>query len=136
MNGSLAALPTNLRLLLAVNAVLTFAAGIVLITAPELIPSAVGIRIEPSAYLVCYLLAASELSLAALSWGGRAITDVKALRVIVLACIVLHASSGILEIYAFAKGVSATIWGNIVLRAVVVFLFAYYGLYRIQNNAE
>ncbi len=132
MNNSLVVQPTNLRILFAVHAALTFAAGVVLIVAPELIPSAVGIHIELGAYLICYLLAAAELSLAVLSWGGRTLSDEKALRVIVLVCIVLHASSAVLEIYAFAKGVSAAIWGNIALRAVIVFLFAYYGFYKMR----
>jgi hypothetical protein len=134
MNSSPAVPPTNLRLLFAVHAGLTCAAGIVLIVAPELSPGAVGIRLDPTAYLVCYLLAAAELSLAALSWSGRSITDAKALRVIVTAFIVLHAASGILEIYAFTEGLSAAIWGNIAVRGVVVLLFAYYGLYKIAGK--
>jgi hypothetical protein len=124
----------NLHILLAIHAAVTFAAGVVLIAAPDLIPSAVGIRIDPGSYLMCYLLAASELSLAALSWGGRTLTDMKSLRVIVWACLVLHASSGILEIYVFAQGLSAAIWSNVALRAVVIFLFAYYGLYKLSKD--
>lgn len=129
------AVPPSLGVLFAVHAALTFAAEVVLIVEPDLIPSAVGIRLDRSAYLICYLLAASELSIAALSWKGRSLTDTKALRVIVIACVVFHSSSGILEIYAFTKGVSAAIWSNIVLRAVVVFLFAYYGLFKMPNDS-
>ena len=132
MNNS-PAVPPNLKLLFAVHAGLTFAAGIVLIVAPEMIPGAVGIRLEPGAYLVCYLLAAAELSLAVLSWGARRFSDAKALRVIVLAFIVFHAASGVLEIRAFFEGVSANVWGNIVVRAAIVFLFAYFGLYKTRN---
>ena len=123
--------PTNLRILLIFHAAVTFAAAVVLIAAPELIPGAVGIRIEVGAYLICYLLAAAELSIAVLSWSARTLTDAKALRIIVITFIVLHAASGVLEIYAFsAQGLSAAIWGNIVLRAVMVFLFTYFGFYK------
>lgn len=126
--------PIALRVLLAIHAAVTFSAGVVLIVAPDLIPKAVGIHIDPSAYLIVYLLAAAELSLATLSWVGRTLTDVKSLRVIILVCLVFHASSGILEIYAFVQGMTAVIWGNIVLRTVFIFLFTYYGLYKLSKN--
>lgn len=137
VRGSPPVPPRNFQILFAVHAALTLAAGIVLIAAPELIPDAVGIQIETKAYLICYLLAAAELSFAVLSWSGRKLTDAKALRVLINAFIVFHAASGILETYAFAKGASAALWGNIVLRAVVVFLFVYFGLYKLLKiNAQ
>src|SRR5215470_7059786 len=120
----------TLRILFTVHAIITFAAGAVLVVWPGAIPSTVGIQIEPKAYLLCYLLAAMEFGVAALSWGARTITDAKALRVIVTSCVVLHAASGLLEVYAFAGGLSGAIWANVALRAVVVALFAYYGVDR------
>src|SRR5215467_1130900 len=75
--------PMTLRFLFTVHAIITFAAGAVLVVWPGAIPSTVGIQIEPNAYLLCYLLAAMEFGAAALSWGARTITDAKALRVIV-----------------------------------------------------
>jgi UPF0716 family protein affecting phage T7 exclusion len=56
----------GLRALLVVHGFITLAAGIVLIVAPGLIPSAVGIHLEPSADLVAYLLASAEFGLAGL----------------------------------------------------------------------
>ena len=125
----------DLRILFAAHAVLTFAAGVVLIVAPKLIPSAVGIQIEPSAYLICYLLAAAELSIAFLSWSGRKISDARPLRVIAWTFIAFHAASGFLEIYAYVEGVSAAVLGNVAFRAVAVFLFAYYGIYKLPKNS-
>ena len=122
----------TLRLLFTIHAILTFAAGIVLVAAPGAIPGMIGIHVEPKAYLLCYLLAAMEFGVAALSWGARTITDAKALRIIVMSCIVLTAS-GLLGVYAFAGGVSGVIWGNVALRALVVALFARYGL-NIRSN--
>jgi hypothetical protein len=124
----------TLRILFTAHAILTFAAGVVLIAWPGAIPSMVGIQIEPNAYLLCYLLAAMEFGVAGLSWGARTITDAKALRVIVIACIVLHASSGLLEVYAIAGGLSGAIWGNVALRALVTALFAYYGLGAVPSS--
>ncbi len=52
----------NLRKLLIIHALITFAAGIVLIFSPQLIPGTVGIQIYPKANLLCYLLGTSEVS--------------------------------------------------------------------------
>ena len=68
-----------------------------------------------------------QVTLPAMLVCARTITDARALRVIVIACIVLHAASGLLEVYAFAQGLSGAIWGNVALRALAVALFAYYG---------
>jgi hypothetical protein len=38
---------------------------------------------------------------------------------------VFHASSGILELYAYAHGASVAIVGNVVARAIIVGIFAY-----------
>ncbi|MCW3122761.1 MAG: hypothetical protein JWQ38_2253 [Flavipsychrobacter sp.] len=126
----------NLSRLLLFHAIITLAAGVVLIVAPQLIPGTVGIHLPHDAYLLCYLLAGSELGLAAMSFYGRSLNDVKALRVISLTCIVLHASSAILEVYAYTQGLSAAIWGNIVLRIVVVGLFIYYGFFKTANATK
>ena len=134
INTSHGVQPKNLRILMVFHAVITFAAAVVLIVAPALIPSAVGINLESGAYLICYLLAAAELSIAFLSWSGRTVSDVRALRVIVISFIVFHAASGVLEIYALTKGVSAFVWGNVAVRVIVVVLFAYYGLYKMLNK--
>lgn len=112
-----------LRVVLAVHAVLTFAAGVVLVVAPAAIPATVGITIEPSAYLLCYLLAAAELGIAALSWSARSISDARALRAILVSFVVMHAATGVLEIYAFTRGLGAAIWANVALRVVVVAVF-------------
>jgi hypothetical protein len=63
-------------ILFTIRAILTFAAGVVLVAWPGAIPSTVGIQIEANAYLMCHLLAAMEFSVASLSWGARAITAV------------------------------------------------------------
>ena len=124
----------NLSKLLLIHGIITFVAGIVLIVSPGLIPAAVGVHMDPGAYIICYLLAASELSLAVLSFYGRGLTDVKALHVIVLACLVLHISSAILEVYAYAKGLSAGIWWNVLLRIIITILFVYYGFYKTPGK--
>jgi hypothetical protein len=118
----------TLRLLFGLHAILTLAAGVVLVMWPRAIPATVGINVEPGAYLLCYLLAAAEFGVSALSWGAMTITDARARRIIIIAFIVLHATSGLMEVFAFASGLNGAIWGNVALRALVVVLFAYYGL--------
>jgi hypothetical protein len=120
----------TLRVLFGLHAVFTFAAGVMLVIAPASIPGIMGIHLATDAYLLCYLLAAAEFGLAVLSWGAATITDDRALRVIVIGFVVFHATSGLLEIVAFAHGLPRAIWANIALRVIVVVLFVYYGLAR------
>jgi len=116
----------TLRLLLTVHAVATLAAAIVLVVAPAAIPTTVGIVIAPSAFLLCYLLAAAELGIGVVSWGARNLTDATALRLVLASFIVFHGASAILELWAFVNGLSARIWANLAFRLVAVTLFAYY----------
>ena len=115
----------GLRALLVVHGCITLAAAIVLAVAPGLIPGLVGIQLEPSAYVLAYLLAGAEFGLAVLSFGGSRLSDVRALRLIAWSCIAFHGSSGVLEVVAYAQGASAAILANVVARAVIVGLFAW-----------
>ena len=115
----------GLRALLVVHGCITLAAAIVLAVAPGLIPGLVGIQLEPSAYVLAYLLAGAEFGLAVLSFGGSRLSDVRALRLIAWSCIAFHGSSGVLEVVAYAQGANAAILANVVARAVIVGLFAW-----------
>lgn len=115
----------GLRALLVVHGCITLAAAIVLTVAPGLIPGVVGIDLEPSAYVLVYLLAGAEFGLAVLSFGGSRLSDVRALRLIAWSCIAFHGSSGVLEVVAYARGASAAILATVVVRAVIVGLFAW-----------
>lgn len=120
----------TLRQLFTLHAIATLAAAIVLVLAPTAIPRTVGIIIMPSAFLLCYLLAAAELCIGVVSWGARELTDAKALRVVVTSFIVFHGASAIFELWALTAGLSGRIWANVVFRFVAVTLFAYYGIAR------
>jgi len=72
----------GLRRLLIAHGVITFVAGVLLIVAPNLIPGAAGITLEPHAYLLAYLLAGAEFGFSALSLRGAQLTD--ALRLVSL----------------------------------------------------
>lgn len=61
----------NVAKLLLIHAIVTFAAGVVLLVAPDLIPRTVGIRVDSGVYLVCYLLGTSEMGLATLSYSAQ-----------------------------------------------------------------
>jgi hypothetical protein len=122
----------NLRILLIVHALVTFAAGIVLIIAPNLVPNAVNITVPPNAYLVCYLLGAMEIGIAYLSFFAAKLKDLSALKLISLSFIVLHAVTAVVEVYAIAQGVTPVLWGNVALRIGVALLFAYYGVRKLQ----
>jgi hypothetical protein len=116
----------GLSTLLVVHGFVTMAAGIVLAVTPGLIPSAVGIHLQPNAYLLAYLLAGAEIGFAVLSFGGSRITDRRSLKLIVWSCIAFHAASAVLEAYAYHQGVSRVIVGNIAARLLIIGLFAYF----------
>src|SRR5215218_5003607 len=122
----------RLRRLLLIHAVITFAAGVVLIVAPQQIPKAVTIRLPHDAYLIAYLLGAAELALAFLSFQSRALTDAKSLRLICFAFIIFHAASAAVELYAIAQGASIKVWGNVALRILMIILFFYYGVRNLK----
>lgn len=116
----------GLRTLLIIHGFITLAAAIVLTVAPGLIPSTVGIHLEPGADLLAYLLAGAEFGLAVLSFGGSRLADAQALRLIAWCCIAFHGSSAVLEIYAYAQGVNVAILGNVAARAIIIVLFAWF----------
>jgi hypothetical protein len=105
-----------------------FAAGVVLIVAPEQIPNAVDIQLDRSAFLVCYLLGSAELALAFLSYYSRTLTNAQSLRLIARTFIVFHAVTAVVEMYAFKQGGSIKLWANIAVRILVIVLFWYYGI--------
>jgi hypothetical protein len=115
----------GLRALLVIHGLITVAASIVLTVAPGLLPSVIGVHLEPSANVVVYLLAGAELGFAVLSFGGSRLKDPQALRLVVWSCGAFQGSTGALEIYAYAQGASVAILGNVAARAVIIALFAY-----------
>lgn len=120
----------NLRKLFIIHAIITLAAGVVLVVAPGAIPGTVGIALSTKGYLLCYFLGAAEIALAMLSFGARNVRDAAALRLIVWTFIVFHGLTGVLEVYALYQGGSSGLWANVGLRVLAVGLFAYYGLGR------
>jgi hypothetical protein len=114
----------TLRVLFALHGLITLAGAVVLTVFPQAIPSMVGIAITRPDYLLVYLVAAAELAVAVLSFGAIRITDWAALRLIVTTLIVLHATSGVLDVvYMALTHPNATMISNTVLRAVVVTVF-------------
>jgi hypothetical protein len=112
-----------MRLLLLIHAILTIAAGMVLIIAPAQIPSSVDINVAREQYLICYLLGAAELAIGYLSFTARKLTDAKSLRVIALTFIIFHVATAAVELLAITQGASSMLWANIVVRLIVAALF-------------
>jgi hypothetical protein len=91
---------------------------------PTAIPSMVGITITRPDYLLVYLVAAAELAVAVLSFGAIRITDGAALGLIVTTLVVLHATSGVLDVvYMALTQPDGTLISNTVLRFAVVTVF-------------
>lgn len=113
-----------LRALLLVHGLVTLAAALVLIIAPGFIPGLIGIGLPASANLVAYLLAAAELALAVLSLGGSRLADPIALRLIATTCVVLHAASAALMLYAtHGAPLNRIVLLNVIARGVIIVLF-------------
>ena len=115
---------STLRAVFFVHGLITLAGAFVLTAFPTAIPSAVGITVTRPDYLLVYLVAAAELAVAVLSFGAIRITDWAALRLIVTTLVVLHLTSGILDIvYMALTEPNATMISNTVLRFAVVAVF-------------
>jgi len=112
------------KILFIAHGVITAAAGIALIVAPALIPSAVSISLPASAFLLPYLLGAAELGVAVLSVGASRLHDPAAIRLNAIAIAVLHAASAAVEVLALAQGADPFLWGNVALRVGVAAAFA------------
>jgi hypothetical protein len=111
----------TLRAVLVVHGLITLAGAVVLIVFPTAIPSMVGITLDRQDYLLVYLVGAAELAVAVLSFGAARLTDRAALRLIVTTLVVLHLTSGILDlVYMGLTEANATMIANTVLRFVVV----------------
>ena len=119
-----------LRILLVIHAVITLAAGIVLVAAPGAIPGMVDIALSPGSFLICYLLAGAEFAIAFLSAYGAWCRGAGARHAVIGTLIVFHGSTAALELYALAQGLDARLWANVALRFLVVALFAWLGLLR------
>lgn len=113
-----------LRAVFLVHGLITLAGAVVLTAFPTAIPSAVGITLERSDYLLVYLAAAAELAVAVLSFGAIRLTDPAALRLIVTTFVVLHLVSGVFNlVYMWQTEVDGTLIVNTVLRFTVVAIF-------------
>jgi len=110
-----------LRAVFALHGLITLAGAVVLTVFPKAIPSMVSITIARPDYLLVYLVAAAELAVAVLSFGAIRISDRAALRLIVMTLVVLHATSGVLDVvYMALTQPNATMISNTVLRFAVV----------------
>lgn len=113
-----------LRVVLLVHGLITLAGFFVLTAIPTVIPSMVGITLQPSEYLLVYLVAAAELAVAVLSFGAMRITDWAAMQLILATFVALHLVSGVLDlVYLQQIGVNRTMIVNAVLRFTVVAIF-------------
>lgn len=124
----------NIHRILLMHSIITFAAALMLIISPSVIPDTVEVHVQKNQYLLCYLLAAAEFAIAYLSFSSRKINDFTVLKPIIVTLIIFHATTLALEVVAITNGVSLTLLGNIIARAVIVFMFSYFGLYKVKRQ--
>jgi hypothetical protein len=121
------------RRVLTAHAVITAAAGLVLIARPDAIPAMVGIHLPTEDYLLAYLLAAAEFGFAVLSWLGARLKDADGLRAVIFACVAVHSVSAVLEAVAWLHLASFILVANVIARFLIVAVFLWL-LPRSQTN--
>lgn len=119
---------TMLRWLIALNAVASAAAAVVLAIAPNAIPATVGVTLEHSQHLIGYLLAAAELSIGALCVFALRSKLAATVGQAAWVLIVFHLGSGLAGVAAMAEGASALIGWNVAARAAMVVALAWSAL--------
>lgn len=112
-----------MRWLLWLQAAAAAATGVTLIAAPKLIPSSAGLHINADSYSLCYLIAASELSLAMLSWRALSAPDARTLHLIGRYFVVFHSLSALAGAFAIATGASDHLLGTIGMHVLIAVLF-------------
>jgi hypothetical protein len=111
------------RIVFVAHGLITLAAAVVLVVAPGLIPSTVGIVLPPGGELLAYLLAGCEFGVAVISLLAATISDGLAIHVIAVGFAALHVATGILEVVALAGGADPFLWGNVVVRVIATVVF-------------
>ena len=119
-----------MKTVLLIHGIITLSAGFLLVLKPEAIPGTVNIRLSENSYLLCYFLAASEISIAYLSFAARRINDVRYLRIVLNSFIIFHLCTAGLEAYAVAQGASQKIIINVLFRIIIAAIFVYFGYAR------
>lgn len=114
-------MPTAVRVLFLAHGVVTLAAAVVLVVAPNLIPSTVGIALTPPQYLLPFLLAGVELAVAFLSIAATRLQDARAIQVLAFGFAIMHLVTAVLELFAPIS--SPVLYANVALRVVVAVLF-------------
>lgn len=123
----------GLKIIFRIHALITLAAGVVLIVAPTLIPSTVNIRLDEKAYLLSYFLGAAEIALAFLSFFAAKLKSGEAIRLIAACFAVFHFLTALTELYVLWRGADPKLWVNVVVRLVVTALFLYLGFFKTRR---
>jgi len=119
-----------MKTILTIHAIVTFAAGILLVVKPEAIPQTVNIQLTEQSYLLCYFLAAAEIAIAYLSFAARRLTGTTELRLILNTFIIFHLCTAGLELFALSLGINGKIIANVLLRLGISIVFVYLGYFR------
>lgn len=123
-----------LKILFTVHAIVTLAAGIVLMAAPAFIPSTVNIQLPKDAFLLSYFLGAAEIALAFLSFFAGRLKNAEAIRLVACCFVVFHLLTAATEVYAIMQGADKGLWANVLVRVLVSSLFIYFGVYKVRKD--
>lgn len=108
------------RVLLAVNGAASLLAALVMAVSPELIPATAAIDIQPEAFFVVRLLAATEVAIAALCIKAMQSHDAAAEALAVLVLIVFHLASAAAGVASLLFTWNVVVSTNVAVRLVMV----------------
>lgn len=111
-----------LRYVLVLNALGCLVAALVLFGFPSAIPALIGIKIQPDQYMICRLVGASELAIAAACSIAIRRPSRQSYDLCIVVLVVLHAGSITAVAAEIVDHSNAVVVANIVVRAVIIAL--------------
>lgn len=113
----------SLKLIFILHGLVTLAASVVLVIQPDMIPLQAGVPISKSEYLLCYFLAAAELTIAYFSFAAIRFTEKLAIRSVLTGFIVFHLGTALLEVVVYKSSHAQALIINIAVRVIVIIAF-------------
>ncbi|RYZ51436.1 MAG: hypothetical protein EOP49_11750 [Sphingobacteriales bacterium] len=118
----------SLRLLFLLHGLITFAAALVLVIWPEVIPRTAGIELARGQYLLCWFLAAAEFAIGYLSIAARNFNDPRAIRSVCRCFFLFHLFTALMEAVSIEQEVTVALLVNAGVRVLVAALFLYHSM--------
>lgn len=126
----------NWRILFLIQGFATLATFLLILFDPIAIPLSLGLTVSKENYAFPLLIGVNELALSYLSFAARSIKEISTLKKISTFFIVFHFATGSMCLVALSYGASSKLFANVGFRTVMVLLFAYFGIYKLNKDGQ